>query len=67
MRETFHVKFRKTAHVSGRRDSWAEYDWNDHEECWISRDGKRSEGFFTLNPEFTCYMSDEKMTLYSLK
>lgn len=67
MRKDFSVRFEKTAHVSGRGVSWAVYYWSDSAQNWYCKDGNSSEGFFPSNPEFSHTMSDEKMTMYSLK
>lgn len=66
-KDTFKVVFRKTAYVHGRGHSWAEYSWNPQHGYWSNKDGNRSEGFFDINPEFSPYMSNEKMLLWSLK
>ena len=67
MRDTVRVRFIKTAMVHGRDVSWAEYNWNSDESYWYCIDGKSSEGFFRINPEFTRMMDDSHMTFHSLK
>ena len=67
MRENVSVRFEKTAHVNGRGVGWAVYYWSSTENAWYCKDGNSSEGFFTLNPEFSYLMSDEKMTLHSIR